>query len=167
MDDYLRAVQGNKWQRQAVTRILLQALDRVFWPLAKNDTSFWQKLAFGKKLKKGNACWTTSKIILGWLIDTVDKTIRLPEDRGDRLLEILNSIPTTQRSIVTKEWHKIISELRLMSVVMRGCTGLFSILQEAFCHKDKSRNCLCLSPTLHDFLDDFRWLATDLVSRPT
>ena len=54
-----------------------------------------------------------------------------------------------------------------MSVAMGGCTGLFSILQEAFCHKDKSRNCLRLPPTLHGFLDDFRWLAMDLASRPT
>ena len=54
-----------------------------------------------------------------------------------------------------------------MSVAIRGCTGLFSILQEAFRHEDKSRNRLRLSPTLHGFLDDFRWLATDLVSRPT
>ena len=140
-------MQGNKWQRRAVKRILLQALDRVFRPLDENDTRFRQEPASVKKLRKGDACWTTSKIILGWLIDTVDKTIRLPEHRGDRLLEILNSIPTTQRSIATKEWHKIIGELRSMSVAMRGCTGLFSILQEAFCHKDKSRNHLCLSPT--------------------
>ena len=54
-----------------------------------------------------------------------------------------------------------------MSVAIRGCTGLFSILQEAFCHKDKSQVRLCLSPTHHGFLDDFRWLATELVSRPT
>ena len=53
-----------------------------------------------------------------------------------------------------------------MLVAIQGCTGLFSILQEAFCHKDKSRNRLCLSPTLHGFFDDFRWLATDLVSQP-
>ena len=54
-----------------------------------------------------------------------------------------------------------------MLVAIRGCTSLFSILQEAFCHEDKSQNCLRLSPTLHGFLDDFCWLATDLVSRPT
>ena len=101
---------------------------------------------------------------MGWLIDTINKTISLPEHRGARLLEILNSIPTSQQSIATKEWHKVIGELRSMLVAIRGCTGLFSILQEAFRHKDKSRNRLRLSPTLHGFLDDFWWLATDLVS---
>ena len=54
-----------------------------------------------------------------------------------------------------------------MSIAIPGCTGLFSILQEAFRHEDKTRNRIRLSSTLHGFLDDFRWLAQDLVSRPT
>ena len=54
-----------------------------------------------------------------------------------------------------------------MSVAIPGCTGLFSILHEAFRHEDKSRNCIRLSSTLHEFLDDFWWLAQDLDSRPT
>ena len=54
-----------------------------------------------------------------------------------------------------------------MSMAICGCIDLFLILQEAFRHNNKSRNCLHLSPTLHGFLDNFRWLATDLVSRPT
>ena len=48
-----------------------------------------------------------------------------------------------------------------------SCMDLFSILQKAFRHEDKSRNRLRLSSTLHGFLDNFRLLAKDLVSRPT
>ena len=112
VDDFCGLVQGNKWQRRTVKRILFQALDKVFWPLDNDDISYRQEPASIKKLKKGDACWTTSKIILGWLIDTINKTISLPEHQGARLLEILNSIPKSQRSIATKEWHKIIGELR-------------------------------------------------------
>ena len=72
-------------------------------------------------------------------MDTINKMISLPEHRGARLLENLNLIATSQRSIATKEWHKIIGELRSMSVTIRGCTGLFSVLQEVFCHENKSR----------------------------
>ena len=54
-----------------------------------------------------------------------------------------------------------------MSIAIPGCTGLFSILQEAFWHEAKTRDHIWLSPTLHGFLDDFWWLASDLVSRPT
>ena len=54
-----------------------------------------------------------------------------------------------------------------MSIALQGCAGLFSVLQEAFRHEEKDRPRLRLSKTLHGFLDDFRWLAKDLTSRPT
>ena len=91
----------------------------------------------------------------------------LPEHRASRLIEILESIPHPQRSIATKAWHKIVGELRSMSIALPGCAGLFSVLQEAFRHEEKDRPRLRLSKTLHGFLDDFRWLAKDLTSRPT
>jgi hypothetical protein len=31
-----------------------------------------------KKLLKGDGCWTTRKVVLGWLLDTVRQTIELP-----------------------------------------------------------------------------------------
>lgn len=167
VDDFCGLVQGNKWERRAVKRILFQALDKVFRPLDESDTKYRQEPASIKKLKQGDACWATSKIILGWFVDTINKTISLPSHRADRLLEILHSIPHTQRTIATKEWHKVIGELRSMSVAIPGCKGLFSILQEAFRHEETERPRIRLSKTLHGFLDDFRWLAKDLASRPT
>ena len=150
-----------------VKRILFQALDWVFRPIDDDDTKFCEEPASVKKLRKGDARWTTSKIVLGWLLDTLQKTLSLPDHRAERLLQILHSIPPTQRSIATKAWHKIIGELRSMSIAIPGCVGLFSILQEAFRHEEKDRPRLRLTKTLHGFLDDFRWLADDLVSRPT
>ena len=66
-----------------------------------------------------------------------------------------------------KEWHKIIAELQLMFIALPVCAGLFFILQEAFWHEEAGCNRLHLSNTLHGFLNDFRWLARDLTSRPT
>ena len=151
VDDYC-GLKGNKWQRQMVKRILFQALDKVFRPLDNDDTTFCQEPASIKKLKKSDACWTTSKIILGWLIDTMNKTICLPEHRGTQLRESFNSISHTQRFIAIKEWHKVIWELRSMSLAIPGCTGLFSVLQEAFRHEDESRYRLRFLPTLHGSL---------------
>ena len=56
-----------------VKRILFQALDKVFRHLDNNDTTFCKEPAFIKKLKKGDAYWTTNKIILDWLFDTINK----------------------------------------------------------------------------------------------
>jgi hypothetical protein len=167
VDDFCGLVQGNKWERRAVKRILFQSLDKVFRPLDAADTAFRQEPASIKKLKKGDARWATSMVILGWVVNSITKTISLPSHRADRLLEILHSIPAAQRTIATKEWHKIIGELRSMSIAIPGCKGLFSVLQEAFRHEESDRPRLRLTKTLHGFLDDFRWLAHDLTSRPT
>ena len=167
VDDFCGLVQGNRWTRRMVKRILFSSLDKVFRPLDALDTVFRQEPASMKKLKQGDACWTTSKVILGWFIDTITKTISLPPHRATRLLEILDAIPADQRLIATKDWHRVIGELRSMAIALPGATGLFSILQEAFRHEELDRPRIRLSKTVHAFLEDFRWLAKDLTSRPT
>ena len=107
VDDFLGLVQGNQWTRQMVKRILFQALDLVFRPVDDDDTKFCEEPASVKKLRKGNARWMTSKIILGWLLDTLQKTLSLPDHRPELLLEILHSVPPTERSIATKAWHNL------------------------------------------------------------
>jgi hypothetical protein len=52
-----------------------------------------------------------------------------------------------------------------MALALPGARGLFSLLQEAFRHKQKHR--IRLSAGVHDALDNFRWLHRDLATRPT
>ncbi|VEU39857.1 unnamed protein product, partial [Pseudo-nitzschia multistriata] len=167
VDDFCGLVQGNQWTRRAVKRALLHSLDKVFRPLDKQDTPYRQEPASIKKLKKGDATWTTSKVILGWLIDTTTKTISLPPHRVARLQELLQAIQPTQKYAKVADWHKLLGELRSMSLALPGSLGLFSMLQEAFCHQEKGRNRLRLTRALHGFLQDFQWLAKDIASRPT
>ena len=103
MDDFCRLVQGNRWTCRWVKRILLRSLDRVFKPLDDDDTVSPQRPVSLIKMKQGDATWTTSKVILGWLIDTTAKTIELPSHRVKRLLEILDSITLDQKTIATKD----------------------------------------------------------------
>lgn len=167
VDDFLGATQGNKTTRRRVKRALLNSLDKVFRPLAPTDHPMRQEPASLKKFKKGNGTWSTKKRMLGWNIDTVAQTIALPPHRAARLIEILDSIPPTLRTVPTKTWHKILGELRSMSIALPGARGLFSLLQEAFRHKDLQRPRLRLTQAVHGVLQDFRWLAKDLSSRPT
>ena len=105
--------------------------------------------------------------MLGWKIDTVAQTIALLPHRAVRLTGILDSIPATQRTIPTKTWHKVLGELRSMSIALPGARGLFSLLQEAFRHEDLARPQLRLTRAVHGVLQDFRWLAKDISNRPT
>ena len=138
----------------------------MFRPLDDMETVRRNETASVKKLRKGDASWATCKKVLGWIIDTTAMTIHLPQRRVDRLEEILESIPRSQRRTSLKKWHKVLGELRSMTLAIPGARGLFSELQHAF--KDRpAAHRLKLSKGVHDALDDFRLLFGDLARRPT
>ena len=167
VDDYINMVQGNRRTRRHAQRTLFHCLDEVFRGLDLSDSPHRQEPASVKKLRRGDGAWTTRKLVLGWLIDTVRMTIELPPHRVDRLHAILASIPPTRNRVGWKEWHKVLGKLRSMALAIPGGRGLFSTLQEAFQHPTTTGGRLKLGQPVHDFLNDFRWLARELTSRPT
>ena len=109
-------------------------MDKVFRPLDPDNNPHRQEPALVKKLLKGDGTWDTQKIILDWILDTVNGTIKLPLHRVARLNAILASVTPKMKVITVQQWHKILEELRFMSIVIPGARGLFSLLQEAFRH---------------------------------
>jgi hypothetical protein len=166
VDDFIGMGQGNRKQLTNLRRILLHTLDEVFRPLAGDDSPSRKEPASVKKLLQGDACWSTRKVILGWIIDTLKMTIELPAHRMERLTELLASIPRTQKRVAVQKWQQVLGELRSMSIAIPGSRGLFSLLHEALRHQEPGAR-IRLSNGVHDCLDDFRWIATDLASRPT
>ena len=106
-----------------------------------------------KKLHEGDCSWGTLKLILGWIIDTINMTIQLPPHRVARLAEILASIPPTQRRTSVKKWHSVLGELRSMALALPGSRNIFSTMQHALSAKTGGR--VALSKGVHDALDDF------------
>ena len=104
VDDFIGMAQGNTARLNRVRRILLSAIDTVFRPLDDLDSPARKEPISVKKLRKGDACWTTCKKVLGWIIDLVRMTIRLSARRLERLAEILASLPPSQRRINVKKW---------------------------------------------------------------
>ena len=160
IDDFVGVAQG-AWAQNRVHRTLFHALNQVFRPgpaSGHEETSpgvqrVRQEPASTKKMKKGDAAWATSKTVLGWEFDTKQETISLPSRRLQRLHDILADLPRTKRRIATKKWHKIIGELRSMSLAVPGLRGHFSLLQEAFRHETRQQ--IRLSPALHAFFGRF------------
>ena len=114
MDDFVGLAQPP--QQRRVRRILLDAIDEVFRPLSSTDTPTRKEPVSVKKLREGDGSWSTIKSVLGWIIDSEAITISLSPHRVARLKEILDEIPSTQRRISVKKWHKILGELRSMSL---------------------------------------------------
>jgi hypothetical protein len=165
VDDFLGVAQGDGSCLSRIRRILFTAIDDVFRPMDAFDQSARREPISMSKLMKGDACWTTQKKILGWILDTIAMTLTLPESRAARLKEVLDDIPPHQKRVSEEKWHKALGELRYMAIALPGARGLFTLLQEAFRHKKQHR--IRLSQGVHDVFADFCWLQSDLTTRPT
>ena len=114
---------------------------------------------------KGDACWATTKRILGWDLDTVAETINLPPHRLERLHELLDSISPPHKRVSIQRWHQLLGKLRSMSPTLPGARGLFSVLQESLRRADRNR--VRITREVWHMAADFRAIADSLHTRPT
>jgi hypothetical protein len=57
----------------------------MFKSLSSSGNIHRQHPASTKKMQKGDDTWATRKLVLGWILDTVNKTIQLPPHKVDHL----------------------------------------------------------------------------------
>ena len=164
VDDFLGLAQGDRARRNRVRRSLLHSFDLVFRPLEQGEEPRQEPVSV-KKLLKGDSCWATTKVLLGWLVDSVRGTIELPPHRAERLIELITSFQSRTRCSL-KAWRQLIGELRSMTVALPGSEGLFSHMQEALVRALKNGR---VHLTRHNQaeLADWLWLAKSLQDRPT
>jgi hypothetical protein len=86
-------------------------------------------------MDSGDTSWSTTKTILGWVVDTLACTITLPAHCILRLREVLDSIKPTQRRVSLLNWQQLVRELRSMDIAIPAAIDLFSALQEALTNK--------------------------------
>jgi hypothetical protein len=153
VDDFLGLVQGRVRTRRRVKRALLHTLDTILRPIDSTDSGYRQEPASTKKMAKVDACWSTVKTILGWIVKTLDNTIALSAHCLIRLHEILASIRPGQRRVALKQWHHILGELRSTTLAIPAAIGLFYVLQEALKLGDGHR--VRFTPPTHALLQDF------------
>ena len=169
MDDFIQLSQSTKEVRVAARRTLFECLDAVLRPLSPSDNPFRKEPNSVKKLKQGDGAWTTRKVILGWIIDTIQRSVELPPHRLARFFELLDSIPSHQRRTSRKKWQQLLGEFRSMVLAIPGGRGMLSQLQATLTYSANARpsDRLTLSRAVHDQLSDLRNLAEDVGSRPT
>jgi hypothetical protein len=162
VDDFVGLAQKHK---QRVHCTLLEAVNEVFHPLSPADPPTRQEPVSVKKLLEGDGSWSTIKLVLGWILDTESLTIRLPIHRVEHLWEIFDKIPPTQRRISIKKWHRVLGELRSMSLAFPGSRNIFSTMQNALASKTGGR--LAFDKGVHHALENFRWMQENISTRPT
>ena len=131
VDDEILLAHGTLSQLHCFKRQALHINDWIFRANDPHDNPTVRKEPISEsKLVKGDACWSTTNVILGWTLDTLRGTIELPAHRKLRLHEILTE--TLQRKRVSvQSWQKFLGELRSMIIGIPGGQGLFSQLQVA------------------------------------
>jgi hypothetical protein len=167
VDDFLGIAQGGARTRNRIRRILFHTLDEVLRPKDPEDVPARQEPISIKKLQKGDANWSTSKQMLGWLIDTVQSTITLPPHRLARLRTILSGIAPGQHRVSIQKWQQMLGELRAMAIAIPGARGIFSHLQAALQTRHVTHGRIRVSQHVRATLDDFAWLTDSLHERPT
>ena len=165
VDDFIALAQGSPNRTRWVRRILMEAIDDVLRPVDAQDGPYRREPISVDKLQKGDACWETRKKILGMIIDTVSMTLELPPRRQQRLSALLDSIHPRQKRLSLNAWHRLLGELRSMSIALPGARGLFSAMQAAIRTHASGR--LRLDRGFHDAIEDFRWLSDSMRDRPT
>ena len=164
VDDFLLMAQ-TRAQRTKVLRSTLHAIDAVFRPLDPHNPPLRKEPASVKKLLKADAYWSTTKRTLGWDLDTVESTLRLPPHRIDRLREVLSWLKPPRKRIPTRQWQQILGKLRSMSPALPGTRGLFSALQDALSKGDRAR--VRLNRHIYVVAADFTALVDAVATRPT
>ena len=122
---------------KALRQHLLHAIDEV---LARPEVSKTQRqeAVSPEKLLKGDGSWGTRKVILGWVVDTVRQTIKLPPHRKAELAEIFEGLRGLKRT-GHKRRQRTPGKLRFVSTATPGSAGLFSALQLALNRSEGSR----------------------------
>ena len=120
VDDIIGAAEGDAQQHLQVTCAILHSVDKVFQPLEPTNLPECQEPVSLKKLDKGDRRMSTKKMVLGWDIDIQGLTMHLTKRCHQHLLDILNDIPWTRKSISVNTWHKVLGELQSMSLALPG-----------------------------------------------
>jgi hypothetical protein len=143
MDDYIQVGQGGPRRMQKLRRHLLEAVDQV---LAQPGNEAHQNEAISlKKLRTGDGSWTTRKVVLGWVLDTIRQTMELPAHQKLLLANVFQDLRGRKR-ISRKTWRRYLGQLCFVSVAIPGSAGLFSTLQLALT-RAKGNRVTMTSPT--------------------
>jgi hypothetical protein len=108
MDDYIQVGQGGPKGMRKLRRHLLEAVNQV---LAQPGTeSHRNEAILLAKFCTGDDSWTTRKVVLGWVLDTIRQTMELPPHRKLLLANIFHDLQGQKRTC-RKTWERYLGQL--------------------------------------------------------
>jgi hypothetical protein len=102
VNDFIQLGQGGPRRLKALRGHLLRAINQVLAQPTAKETHRNEAILL-KKLLKGDGSWNTQKLILGWIVDTICQTIKLPPHRKETLELIFEKLASLKR-VNSKKW---------------------------------------------------------------
>jgi len=126
VDDFIGLFQApTEAQLLHTTRAILHTIHCIFPTPTATETQD-EPIAL-KKLSQGDGLWSTQKEILGWLFDSITRTITLPNDKVNLLDKDLQSL-SRQPNVPMKDLQCILGRLTHASIDIPNDRGLLSPL---------------------------------------
>ena len=163
MDDYIQLGQGGPDRMNAIRRHLLHAADKVLAMPSASQEKRHEALSI-KKMLQGDGSWTTRKLLLGWVVDSLRQTLELSARRKLELAKIFASLCNAKR-VSRKRWERLLGKIRWLAVAIPGSQGLLGALQLALnrCTSNRIR----INQELKDHIYELARLSSSLRERPT
>jgi hypothetical protein len=158
IDDFMLAV-----QRPHHVRLMHSLLHHLHSVFRDPSDSPRRAVVSESKVKKGDATFSTEKIMLGWHVDTHRMTVHLPAHRVQRLSDILQTALTSRYTTRIK-WQKLLGELHSMVPAIHSSRYLFSILHHHLAQHTSRRK--RLTRVTRQALLDWKTLLLQLGSTP-
>ncbi len=132
VDDFLSAAVENAEGTllRDTARATLHAIHSVFPPPCETGDLSAKDPISEKKLEKGDARWATTKEVLGYIVDGVDRTIQLPPSRAADLLEELKKILRKDR-VPLKRFRSIAGRLQHAARILPAARSFFTPINDA------------------------------------
>ena len=126
MGDLICAAQGDASQKQRVLDLTLRSLKEIL-------PSTSRKIQDSSSLKEalaGNGDWSTTKEILGWVVENEKGTPMLSSKRKEKILFLLGN-PQKSCRMAANSLERLIRKLRPMHLAVPGAIGKFYAMQVA------------------------------------
>ena len=163
LDDFISIVQVGPTERRQITGHLFRAIDDLFRHNDK-DNIVREEPIFLKKLRKGDATWSTQKIVFGWSIDTVKQVLILPDNCKRNLFSLIYPITPQRQPMILAALAQTTRHPRSTVPAIAGVAGMFTRLQHTL-RTAKGRQINLYTP-VHAELTLWRHVVASLAPRP-
>jgi hypothetical protein len=168
MDDFIGLIQSdNPKELLHFSRSMLHGIHTVFPPPSVTHHSGADPIS-EKKLKAGDGLWEVRKEILGWIFNGVHRTIQLPDEKIDKML---NAIKEAKRTgwLARKAFESLRGKLRHATIGLPDGRAILLPLDQALAKATAKQKTVQIprGGAIYQTLADFSELLCHMKTRPT